>query len=794
MTQYISDEEQKEYLTVKELAVGPEITDLDQIMTFQSLQYMCQALEKITLPEALVNIGENLSYTNGSLREFAVAQGNTVYKAIDGVLFSKDGGTLLNFPEGKGEQYDIPAGARIIGERAFGYNEHLKLLTIPEGVTQLEDCALSGLAAVQDIALPASLAGIKSDALPGGEALLKITVADGNPNFQSKDGVLFSKDGKTLMFFPSGKGGKYDIPPGTAVIMENAFGPNTALKSLSVPEGITELPEYALWNLNGITQLSLPASLKSIGEMALPGYGVLEQITVADGNEQYQSYEGVLFSRDGKTLLFYPAGRHGAYDIPPGTLFIDERAFEGCENLTGVTIPGGVTALPQFLFSSDAALEEIYLPATITEIGENALPVFGAIRRVEVAQGNRRFRSADGVLFEGDELIYYPLSHGQSYDVPAGTAKIRNWAFSNSEMLETVSVPRSVQEIGEGTFYRCASLARVSLPITLTRIGRSAFANCIALSEITLPPGLAVLEESAFYNCPSLMQIQIPDGVAVLDRYLFEGHNPGFALHASIGSAGYWHAWEYDILWAEPGGVPGIVKPIDRQTQSAVVNNAGSQESLKLFSKPDAGARSLGKFVNGTTLQVLDTKDDWAYVQLYDAQGYMPLDSLTFTDKFNSLVRITWGMKRRDMTAPLRLYAETSEKAQSKAIAQDITMRILDTEGVWYHVLFQGREGYVPVQCLNVACSRLQTYEEEELEYYVVSNPKSSDRLNLREEPSAKSRSLGRYFNGTQVEVIAGDTPDGWLHVRVDGKEGYMMMKYLTYVSWGGEGSLLAEG
>ncbi len=793
LTQYLWGEEQEENQTVKELTIGSEITDLDQISTLQSLLYMCRALERITLPKSLTNIGGCFSYTNDSLQEFAVAKDNTAFMSVDGVLFSKDGGTLLAFPEGKGERYDIPTGVRAIGKGAFGYNEHLKYLTIPEGITQLEEGALMGLMAIQDIVLPASLADIKNDALPSGEALQQITVSEGNLSFQSKDGVLFSKDGWTLMFFPSGKGGQYDVPPGTTSIMEDAFGPNTALKSLTLPEGITELKEGALWNLNGLTQLSLPASLRSIGDMALPGYGALELITVADGNEQYQTFEGVLFSRDGKTLLLYPAGRRGAYEIPPGTLFLAENAFVGSENLTGVTVPDGVTALPRFLFSSNAALEEIHLPATLEEIGENALPEYGAIRRVEVKEGNRHFRSVDGVLFEGEELIYYPLNHGQSYDVPAGTVHIRNGAFSNSEILETVSIPRSVKEIGEETFYCCTSLARVSLPITLTKISRSAFANCIALSSIILPPGLTKLEGSAFYNCPSLAQIQIPDGVTELDTYVFRGHSPDFVLYASKGSAGFWHAWEYDILWAEPGGMPGVVKPVDRQTQSAVVNNASSQESLKLFSKPDTGAKSLGKFANGTTVQVLDIKDDWAHVQLYGAQGYMPLDALVFTDKFNDLVHITWGRKRQTMAEPLRLYEGPSEKAPAVVITEDVSMRILDTEGVWYHVLMKEREGYIPVQDLNVVHSQMPDYENN-ISYCVVANPKSQDRLHLREQPSTKSRSLGRYFNGTQVEIIDQTNQDGWVHVRVEGQEGYMMLQYLIGINWGGESNLWGHG
>lgn len=792
-TQYIWTGEQEKDQAVKEVVVGPEITGLDQIDSFPSLLSMCQAVERIVLPASLTSMGDRRSYDNGSLREFVVADDNPAYRAIDGVLFSKDSGTLLAFPESKGEEYDIPAGTVSIGVDAFGYNEHLTRLTIPEGITELAESTLWGLSNLKDIVLPASLVRIGNNTLPGGGALERIAVAQSNPFFQSLDGVLFSKDGKTLVFFPSGRGGDYDIPLGTTAVMGYAFGANTALISLTVPEGITELPEGAFLQLSGLTQLSLPASLRAMSQMALPGHGALEKITVADGNENYQTYDGVLFSRDGKTLLRFPAGRIGTYEIPPGTIILADNSFDGCDTLTGITVPDGVSALPKYIFSGCVGLEEIHLPATITEIGEYALPGYGAIRRVEVKEGNRRYRSVDGVLFEGEELIYYPLCHGQSYDVPAGTVSIRNGAFSNNEMLETVSIPRSVKEIGEETFYRCASLARVSLPITLTRIGRSAFANCIALSGIVLPPSLAKLEDMAFYNCPSLSQIRVPDGITVLDAYVFRGHGPDFVLYASKRSAGYWHAWEYDIPWAEPGGVPGIIKLVDRQTQSAVVNNASNQELSDLFSKPDNGSKSLGKkYANGTTVQVLETKDDWAHVQMYGAEGYMPLEALMFTDKFNDLVRITYGRKRQDIGDPLRLYAEPSEEAPSEDITEDAAIRIVDTVGVWYHVLVKEQEGYVPVQNLNVACDRQRTYEEEGC--YVVSNPKSSDRLHLREEPSTKSTSLGRYFNGTQVEVIGGDAPEGWVHVRVDGNEGYMMVQYLVTVYWGGESSLWGHG
>lgn len=61
----------------------------------------------------------------------------------------------------------------------------------------------------------------------------------------------------------------------------------------------------------------------------------------------------------------------------------------------------------------------------------------------------------------------------------------------------------------------------------------------------------------------------------------------------------------------------------------------------------------------------------------------------------------------------------------------------------------------------------------------VVNNPDSTDRLNLRTQPSEDAPTLGKYYNGTYVQVLS-DASDGWVKVRVFDLEGYMMAKFLV--------------
>ncbi len=66
--------------------------------------------------------------------------------------------------------------------------------------------------------------------------------------------------------------------------------------------------------------------------------------------------------------------------------------------------------------------------------------------------------------------------------------------------------------------------------------------------------------------------------------------------------------------------------------------------------------------------------------------------------------------------------------------------------------------------------------------YGIVLNPTPSDRLHLRENADRNSQSLGRYFNGTQFEIL-GETGN-WMHVRLgDGKSGYFLGEYVSEVA-----------
>ncbi len=82
----------------------------------------------------------------------------------------------------------IPSGVTRIGNHAFEFCFNFASVTIPEGVTNIGIYAFSGCC-----------------------SLVSIDVSDENINYASEDGVLFNKDKTTLICFPAGKTGSYDI-------------------------------------------------------------------------------------------------------------------------------------------------------------------------------------------------------------------------------------------------------------------------------------------------------------------------------------------------------------------------------------------------------------------------------------------------------------------------------------------------------------------------------------------------------------------------------------------------------
>ena len=222
----------------------------------------------------------------------------------------------------------------------------------------------------------------------------------------------------------------------------------------------------------------------------------------------------------------------------------------------------------------------------------------------------------------------------------------------------------------------------------------------------------------------------------------------------------------------------------------AIVNMTSLSDQLNLRASASESASSLGKYPNGTTVEVLSANGSWWQVRAGDRQGYMSSKYLLADSQRVSLVTLSRGIVRSPSgNDHLNLRAAPYEGSESLGRYKNSTLvEILGTAGVWYRVRVlddAGNTGYMLSQFLD--CNFLANNQHEGRSFAVVANPSANDRLNLRAAASETGTSLGRYFNGTQVELLGPPNANNWYRVRVGGQEGYMNGAFLRLLepSWG---------
>ena len=383
-----------------------------------------------------------------------------------------------------------------IGYRSFRDFSNLSSVEIPDTVTAIGGHAFSGCA-LRSLTIPA---GVTSIGTPGANdynpfancgSLTSLTVAPGNTKFKAVNNVLFTASGKSLYCCAGGKTGYYTTPAGTENVMPHAFEGCAGLLGVSIPDGITTIQSATFSGCSKLMSVSIPDSVTTIEMEAFENCGFmsftvpasvtdfggswsvlsgcpnLENIYVEEGNKNYVSIDGVLFTADGKRIISYPAGRRGAYTVPDGTDSIGNNAFEDCAGLTGITIPESVKGIRPLAFLGCTGLVSVRIPSGINELGVR--------------------------IFDG------------------------------CTSLANVTLPEGIERIGFGAFQGCTALKKIEIPAATTVLDSYAFENCTALSDVTLNEGLLTISTEAFYGCTSLAVIKIPYGVTSIGTDAFKG-------------------------------------------------------------------------------------------------------------------------------------------------------------------------------------------------------------------------------------------------------------------------------
>ena len=158
-----------------------------------------------------------------------------------------------------------------------------------------------------------------------------------------------------------------------------------------------------------------------------------------------------------------------------------------CPNLNDVVIGSGVQQIGDYAFAGAESLKSVDLPQALNAIDFGVFEFCTSLQTINVASGCEKFRSVDGVLFEGNRLICYPpQKSGSSYTVPDGTTVLSISSFENADNLNSVQVPGSVKEVEADAFRYCSNLQQVTFSEGTEKIDVTAF-HCSPLCRLVIP-------------------------------------------------------------------------------------------------------------------------------------------------------------------------------------------------------------------------------------------------------------------------------------------------------------------
>ena len=213
---------------------------------------------------------------------------------------------------------------------------------------------------------------------------------------------------------------------------------------------------------------------------------------------------------------------------------INEKAFYGASQMTSLSLPEGILAVPAYAFYDCSELTEVKLPSSLKEIATYAFTYCSKLEKVElpdglVALGDRCFQST-GINYvnvpasirEIPNYCFYGSSL-TSVELGDNIEKLGNNCFQNCKQLVSVKLPENLQTLPSSIFSNCSSLASISIPKSVTAIETSAFNGCSSLEEIILPDSLATLGSGALQNCSSITTITLPEKITVLPMSIFSG-------------------------------------------------------------------------------------------------------------------------------------------------------------------------------------------------------------------------------------------------------------------------------
>lgn len=262
---------------------------------------------------------------------------NDRFNVIDGILYSKD--TLLCYP---------PAKSR-------------KAFIIPPHITEISGCAFANNNSLEYISIPGTIKNVSNEAFAACSALRTVVLHEGTEKI-SEAAFAFCSSLQNI-----------ELPDSVNAIDDAAFYECSSLDALNISDKIEKIGTMALQNCTSLSYIYIPENVTNISDWLFSIGKNLQTVEISDRNSEYIEKDGIIYSKDGETLVFCPQNfKANSFNVPEGVKTIGSASFIENKNLETVSLSDSVTQIDSMAFYNAESLSEITVTDKLESIGDYA--------------------------------------------------------------------------------------------------------------------------------------------------------------------------------------------------------------------------------------------------------------------------------------------------------------------------------------------------------------------------------------------------------------------------------------
>jgi len=489
-------------------------------MIFVSFPLAISAADTIT-----GTIGDNISWTLDDATGVLTLTGSG---AMDGKYTTN---YTANHPwysqhRNKIRKVYIGEGITSISENCFYDCDSLTYVSFPSTLETLEESSFVSCGNLRTVDLPVSLKNYGNNAFRNTSPNFFLSVSDirhwlsiefkGNPPMVAVNGSIINN---------------LVIPEGVTEIKDYAFAYNKELLSVTIPDSVETIGRFAFESCSSLKSVTLGTGIKSIGGSCFSSCKALTDVYIKDAG----AFANIDFTVQSSNPLYlaenlYLNGTLVEDISVNGNGKISKYAFLGYEKLKSVTVGEGVTSIGDYAFADCIKLEYVTLSDTVETLGNYVFSGCTFLRQPTFGKG---LCSIGDYAFENCHTYFYEIY------LPEGLEEVGKYLFNNNRFLTAVHLPSTLKKINgplsmntwnvvayhiedisawlKIEFSNDYSHEKTVFPVL--------YLNGEPLRELTVPEDITVIPDNCFKNYGALESVVFHEGVTTVGDNAFSGCN-----------------------------------------------------------------------------------------------------------------------------------------------------------------------------------------------------------------------------------------------------------------------------